>query len=385
MSRAEGVVLRLQDACVASANCGRPFATLCSLVDTRLTSRISREELVHTAKMMDCALTHAEVDALRELMPEAFSSDGLIVNYQELNAVLNTYAPRFPSVFDADVSRSMSQSMSMSMSGAGGGARWNRDSTGSLPAYASPSKTTHIENFGRSSMMGHDMSRSIVTPAGVAIAAPGGDSRSNAYYAASSRGQAFTRSMPRGQGQLQGHSDIRRIQEGEGVDGLNDAYGHTMNIVAERVHAAIADRTRSRGAPLSLSRQFEAHDRSGSGKVAGRSFEGVLEEMGVFVSNSDLHTIYALFGRPEDDCIDYEAFCSWVMQCTPAHSPRGAGTGAGTGAGAGYGLDAAPPYAGPRVLQRLRELRQEGRDPFDIFEVHDLDRTGTVSLTEYLR
>lgn len=40
-------------------------------------------------------------------------------------------------------------------------------------------------------------------------------------------------------------------------------------------------------------------------------------------------------------------------------------------------------YLTSRVLQRVRELRREGRDPRDIFEAHDLDRTGLVAAARF--
>ena len=77
-SRSEAVVQRLQEAAAGSAALGRPFLSLCSLVDHRLSGRISREDLLHTAKMMECILTNREIDALRELYPDAFSKDGQV-------------------------------------------------------------------------------------------------------------------------------------------------------------------------------------------------------------------------------------------------------------------------------------------------------------------
>ena len=68
-SKAETVMSRFQDAANASAAAGRSFLSLCSLVDLHLTGKITRDELSHTAKMMDCPLTTYDLEAMLELLP----------------------------------------------------------------------------------------------------------------------------------------------------------------------------------------------------------------------------------------------------------------------------------------------------------------------------
>jgi Ca2+-binding EF-hand superfamily protein len=351
LSRSEGVLLRLQDACVASANAGRPFITLCTLVDPRLTGRISREELQHTAKMIDCPLTNAEIDAIKEISPEAFSSDGAIVDYKELNAIIAAFTSRIPSVFDNDLSRSM------------GSTRWNKDSTGSLPAYASPNRTTRTDPLARSQFSTQqDFGRSIITPAGFTVATPLAAGRDPVATGFNNRGSSSllasritTRPLLRSQG------DIRRLQDDAEPE---SAFERKMSSFAERFHAAVVAKSKARGTPLPIHRLFEVNDFHDAGFISGRDFEGTLDDLGVLMNSTDLANLYSMFGRPEDDAVDYRAFSSWVMQYTPVQSPRA--------------LHDAPSYASPRVIQRLRDLRLEGRDPRDIFEIHDLNRTGTV-------
>ena len=102
ISRSQAVLQRLQDAAAASTADGRPFVSLCSLVDNRSTGYISSEELIHTAKIMDCLLTNGEIEALRELVPGAFRSGDKRVNYTELNDTLCSQSPRANASMDKE-------------------------------------------------------------------------------------------------------------------------------------------------------------------------------------------------------------------------------------------------------------------------------------------
>ena len=94
ISRSQAVLQRLQDAAIASTADGRPFVTLCSLVDNRSTGYISWDELIHTAKIMDCLLTNGEIEALKELVPGAFRTGDKRINYTELNDTICSQSPR---------------------------------------------------------------------------------------------------------------------------------------------------------------------------------------------------------------------------------------------------------------------------------------------------
>eukprot|EP01039_Chlorochromonas_danica_P003423 gene3425-3750_t len=68
-SKAEVVFTRFQDTAIASATAGRSLLNLCSLLDLRLTGRISKDGLIRIAKMMDCHLTSYDLEAMSELLP----------------------------------------------------------------------------------------------------------------------------------------------------------------------------------------------------------------------------------------------------------------------------------------------------------------------------
>lgn len=102
-SRSQDVLQKLQDAAAVSTADGRPFITLCSLVDNRSTGYISKEELIHTAKIMDCFLTNGEIDALKELVPRAFKAgNGGQIDYTSLNDFLNSHNGRNNNPLDRD-------------------------------------------------------------------------------------------------------------------------------------------------------------------------------------------------------------------------------------------------------------------------------------------
>ena len=102
-SRSEAVLQIFQDAAMTSASEGKSFLQLCGMIDQRQNGVISKEELVHTAKMMDCPLTFSDIDALRDLGPSAFRMGNggvLLVGYRELNDILTTHSPRGDSMLD---------------------------------------------------------------------------------------------------------------------------------------------------------------------------------------------------------------------------------------------------------------------------------------------
>ena len=63
-------------------------------MDHRAKGVISKEELVHTAKMMDCTLTAPDIDALKEILPEGTINKDDQVDYRELNYFIQHHTPR---------------------------------------------------------------------------------------------------------------------------------------------------------------------------------------------------------------------------------------------------------------------------------------------------
>jgi Ca2+-binding EF-hand superfamily protein len=358
-SKAEVVLSRFQDAANASAAAGRSFVSLCSLVDLHLTGKLTREELLHTAKMMDCPLTAYDLEAMLELLPHGAVGSDDKIDYRLLHTVLQTFTPR--QTRDYDIEPQLA---------AGHGAR-----TGALPAYASPGRlgsTSHLSfNFPQGL---HASYNEVSTPLGNKVQTPYGHID-----------DPLSATLRPGSGVF----DVRGS-----APASSGAYERILRLIVERVKAAIEERTRLWGPTYNLRGHLEYFDSDQSGTVPTRSFQQVMHELGVQLSPSDLQTLYGLYGRPEDSHIFYDAFLRAVdgntstayppplpahMQASVAHrrsislpQPPTLGNNRAPGGAA---------YVHPRVLQRYRELKQEGNDPRDFFAVHDIDRAGMVSPT----
>lgn len=126
----------------------------------------------------------------------------------------------------------------------------------------------------------------------------------------------------------------------------------------------------------------QVYDSDNTGVVSLRTFQSTLQDVHVQLSQPELQLIVSQFGRPEDDKIYYDSFCR-SLDGVPAQdlSTSFAQDPANT---IGLSASSGPaPYLSTRVLQRVRELRKEGRDPRDIFEAQDLDNTGMVSIQRF--
>lgn len=367
-SKAETVMSRFQDAANASAAAGRSFLSLCSLVDLHLTGKITREELAHTAKMMDCALSTYDLEAMLELLPShAIGSDDKI-DYRILQSVLQNFTPRQSKAYDIDPHFTVSASFP----------------AGALPSYATPrGATTHLsQNYHHG--FGVSQQNEISTPLGFKMQLP---------YANNAFEDPLSATLRPGMGSL----DLG----GRGqVGASSSAYERILRLIVERVKISIEDKLRVWGPTYNFREHFEYFDADRSGTVPARSFQQVLHEIGVQLSPSDLQTVYGLYGRPEDNHIFYDAFLRAVDGNTstayppglPAHMQGGGGAASLRRSGAVLPPPAplslslgnnrstsSAPYLNPRVLQRLRELRQDGNEPRDFFSVHDVDRSGMVN------
>jgi Ca2+-binding EF-hand superfamily protein len=317
-SRSEDSLVKLKNAVTKSSLSGRPFLSLCSLVDPRLTGVITVQELVHIAKMMDCVLLNSDVDAIKSIVPEAFKDrSGTTIDYRELNFVLQSYTPR------------SDRGMDRSFAGAGNfpfetmrekepfrDLNLTNRSLGALPSYASPwggnLGSTQGGNIGGGSTTiprgrggldlsaSRPMSASMYTPAGfplnnmippVDVGGRGGFDRSLGGFEERERG--FDRGADRGKDPL---------------------YMRILMGIADKVTVAVTERGRNSGSPFSLLKHFEVYD-NGHGLIAERPFEGTLDAFGVSLSASDLHVLYERFGRSEDDKVDYQAFCFFIEDC----------------------------------------------------------------------
>lgn len=318
-SRAEVILKRLQDASAASAASGRPFLSLCALVDAKFRGRISREEFQLTTKMMNCPLTTVEIEGLREMLPAAaFSADGTI-DYKEINYLLTHTTPRNSSLFDFGPIGFAATAMSHPYSTPADQLRSSVNATQAFPVeYGSVyGATLHKDSRPHSSIP----------------------------YAASSLRLSAPEAL------AASHANLP-IPAGN----------YELLSIADKIRRACG------GSSMSLRRVLESADPRGQGWVPGRQLLFGLEAQGINVTAPESMALQQAYGKPGDDSIDYDSLCAAV------DAALGGISGA---AGSARKTDLV--YFNMRVAQRLKELQQEGRHPRDMFEGYDLDRTGTVS------
>lgn len=374
-SKAEVVMTRFQDAANTSAAAGRSFLSLCSLVDLHLTGRLSKDELMHTAKMMDCPLSSYDLEAMLELLPNhAIGSDEKI-DYRNLQTVVQNFSARQSKAYDIDPHFPLTASMSAS---------------GALPAYATPrGGTTSMSTQFPYGLIHPTRTNDISTPLGTRMQSP------YAMY-----DDPLSTTLRNGMGSMgMGGMDLGAslpYGPSRGQQGASSgAYERILRLIVERVKMCVEERMRSWGPTYSLREHFEYFDNNRTGAVPTKLFQQVLHEVGVELTPSDIQTLYGLYATPEDNHIHYDAFLRAYESNTslpytpglPAHMQNSTLRKSATQPlppppmaltlGNNRSSSVAP-YLHPRVLQRMRDLKDGGNDPREYFAVHDVDRSGMV-------
>ena len=321
--KVEVVLQRLQDAVNNSNVNGRPFLGLCSLVDTRLSGRITKEELIHTIKMMGSTITFNEIELLCANIPELSTSKGSDhIDYKELFYIVNQFTPRTGTGLWLDTTL---------------GSNSRRLANQTLPNYTQPSpyggiNTPHVYPDVEA--------KSIATPGGLFIQTP--------YSNTLSSTQRNRTVLP--------------------ID--NDKKNSLLTILCNNIAKGISDKTRVNGAPFSILRQFEVYDKDNNGLIPLKTFVRVIEDLGVLLTSADVSYISQILGRPEDDQVSYDAFMQ-VFNAI-AHPTSNVSHSSVT--------TNFPSYFNTRVLNRLKEIKEANsdRDLKDYFEIFDLNRIGVI-------
>ena len=324
-SRADMVLLRLRDAALNSAGSGRPFYGLCALADPSNSGRLTKEELLLTCKMMGCALSAQDLDTLRAYTPDTcFGKDGT-VDYKEINYVINNEQPNNSDLFSMGPASFTRQ-----------GPTDNR--------YASATTYNNTPRLAASTPFAQ-------TPAQSA-------GRMNATY-----------STPRGEFDRLASTPLHSALPNRQVAAA--AYDERdLTVVADRIRSGLA------ACRDTLPRVFESDDPRGDGVVHTRVFVRATDEIGLMLTNGDVSIIQAAFPGGVDR-IDYEALWRYV-QSNNTSSSRAAAPGTAARGSSTRGFAREPKYLNARTLSRLADCRADGRDPRDLFEAYDLDRTGLV-------
>ena len=92
-TKSDLILLKLRDAASASASAGRPFLSLCNLIDVTGSGRVLKDEILLAFKMMGCSISSSDLESLKDEMLEgAIAQDGT-VDYKEVNYLLTKDMP----------------------------------------------------------------------------------------------------------------------------------------------------------------------------------------------------------------------------------------------------------------------------------------------------
>jgi Ca2+-binding EF-hand superfamily protein len=352
-SKAETIFNLFQDASINSAAVGRSFLNLCSLIDLRMTGRISKDELLHVSKMMDYELNPYDLEAMLELVPGVLVStqdnrrDGnraSAIDYRILNNFLQSYTPR-------DLDNRLFSTNAMS---------------GYVPTPNNPQNSTFSRN----------MLNSINTPLGQSISTPMRALDSNALSI------SVPSPFPNANGMLGQSLSASTFFNGT-MNNNTAIYEKILKAFADRTRAAIDDRSRSWNTNFSLRNKLENLDLMNSGQIGVRSLQMALEEVGIVPTSSELQALCTIYGRPEDDRLFYDSLCRMIEgnnRDKERERDNLSVDNNSTNFPPSNAQMTTVPYLNARVVQRLRDLKNDGKNPLDLFEVYDLDRTGLVSL-----
>lgn len=350
-TKSDLVLLKLRDAAGVSAQAGRPFLSLCTLVDSTNTGRVTKDEMVLACKMMGAHVTASDLETLRDDMLEGtFASDGS-VDYKEVNYLITKEAgPGLGGTAAPGHSHSHSHNHGSTSSGT----MLNLGPS----QFSRPQAHTH--SLGAATTGGGGMDGDYYTP------------RGNLYDRLAAT-TPFTRDAGAGAG---GRSSSPYMSPGRGGGGPSSEMGYLL----DRIRAASEDKARkwsgrsaytgNASESYSLLRQLAMFDINRTRSVPTRDFVAIVEDLGVPLSNADIRSLQSAYSGEGHDSVAYEPFCRDVM--------GGPVPAAGGGREAGQGAFTPAYLQAARVLGRFADLKAEGRNPRDMFEAYDLDVTGLV-------
>jgi Ca2+-binding EF-hand superfamily protein len=391
-SKAEVVFTRLQDAAIASANAGRSFLNLCSLTDLHLTGFLTKEELMHTTKMMDYPMNAYDVEALCELLPNHAVTKDNRIDYRILNTILQSYSPREQFMRDLDYSNVNNSNLNNRRPNA-------LSLSGALPSYATPGAVTNVfvdPIYGNSGVRNSNPNF-ISTPLGQSINSP----QRGLYAGANTNswddltrlnlgvGGGGGNNLPPGTPILGGGGGIGLGLNNNGAGGV---YEKIIRSLAERIRYAIQDRnfqlqnnnsytpsSSSSPIPYNIRKRMENNDLHNSGMISIRTLQYLLEELGVILTSTELQVIHSYYGKVnEPDHIFYDSFCRLIENTPVLDRNNGNNMGMNDSFSNPMAMDNSPIYFNGKVLMKYKELKEHGKELFDLFEFYDVDRKGKV-------
>jgi Ca2+-binding EF-hand superfamily protein len=394
-SKAEALLARLQDSYLQSASMGKHFMQLCQLVDAQRTGFITVEELMLTCKMLGCVLARSDIECICDILAEnTINLEKNRVNYPELNYAIEYFVPRDPyqSTQDLYDSRTFQRSSGPLNSFAQSASSPYLNASMNMSLNRPPSRGPTGNYYGgpagvgSPAQLGASPSRSNSNPRGSLLRFPSTDDG----FGNNARSSPYSRQAGAGSG----YYGREHFHEAE-------SFSRILGVVADRVQAAVEDRSRALGMAFNLKRLFEAFDLPGTGYISVRSLAGCLEDIGVPLAPPDVHAIRNMFGRPEvssncvsvsiivnieivvqDEMVDYDALCREILDPNTQYRRNNAMNSSGAISGNFAGTQSATSgndiTSNPRVLDRLNELKRKGVNVLGEFAFHDRQNIGMV-------
>lgn len=317
---------------------------------------MSSSDLIHTFKMMGITVTIEELKSLQELLPASATSNDGNIDYRQIFWLIQKQSSGMISkknIFDSTIIDYPPKTISFTP---------NRNSSNPFLVTSTPILSQTGSRFHSAELDQIAYDKSIVmTPDGTFMSTP---LRSD-----------FPRTI----------RDRDTLQDTRHSSYLTSQGFHTKQImdIIKKVVIAIEEKSIRSGVKISLSKQFEVYDNHLRGYIPLRIFQIVLDDLGVILSPSDIHVIRNQYGRPEDDSINYVEFYQELTRVNDMlieSSPRDRLT---TNFKTTTSSISLPPAS--RMSDTLRSLKQNGKNPRDIFQAYDLDNTGMVHIYIFLK
>lgn len=345
-NKGEALLLKLQSLFDTAANQGRHFLGLCSLLDDRGDGQITVSEFTHVIKMMNAngdknslLISEKELEMIQDMLPKPIlvnKGKELFVDYKELHHEMQLFTPRFNHESSNSVVSARDKMSELNMSyGSTVVNQYASSNSGYTPMRGSSMNASmtldHSQSYSndRGFASGGSANYSM-SPSGIALPSiPGSQNRP--YSAPSNNAAAGLYDTPRTTSFLStplGHhvpKDSRTYQDKIRI--VPDIYDKIIRHVVVRINHAITrlhNDQQTKNFQLESEFQYYASDLSSelAGFISLANFQHVLVNLvKISLSVSELHVLQTMFGRPEDDMIDYISFLATYLPQYLVSSP----------------------------------------------------------------
>jgi len=375
-SMGEAILLKLQEAAIASSAVGRDFLALCRLIDSQNNGKITTSEFIHVVKMMSVVITKADTHALLELLPSsgpyavdiALSKRSNLIDYLAIHRLIHErLPPSLPPPINATGVRtamryfnenndvnSLPQLLNDTATGAMAASTGSMDKLfrGSLPRYANRSNNK--------TDVGLILSRSV--DSGNPVQRTSAEGPRKVHFSID-----FDKTIPTASGYSIA-APIVDLSDPLDVRVNVPAYQRMMSSVFRRIKVASDSISRQHAVPFNLTRQCAVFDPADTGYIPIVAFQNILlSTLQISLTASDFYALSSMYNRVEDQRIAYKVFYNDYVTATLHNISQITPIG----------------YDNNRLVQRYNQLMIEGKDPKKLFMLHDMDLSGLVSQSDF--